>query len=68
MRAAKELWCLKSHQCLLLTSRFELETAHGTPLRDYHNKLLNECRQKKAVLLRPPRQDKKGNIAVSVLL
>eukprot|EP00075_Anas_platyrhynchos_P004192 XP_012950043.2 coiled-coil domain-containing protein 81 isoform X3 [Anas platyrhynchos] len=47
---------------VIIFPEFELETAHGTPLRDYHNKLLNECRQKKAVLLRPPRQDKKERL------
>ncbi|XP_035190676.1 coiled-coil domain-containing protein 81-like [Oxyura jamaicensis] len=54
---------------VIIFPEFELESVHGTPLKDHNSpgKLLNEGRQKKAVLLRPPRQDEKGNVAASVL-
>ncbi|XP_040424008.1 uncharacterized protein LOC121075128 isoform X1 [Cygnus olor] len=50
---------------VIIFPEFELESVHGTLLRDYHNspgKRLNEGRQKKAVLLRPPRQDEKERL------
>nr|XP_047933317.1 coiled-coil domain-containing protein 81-like isoform X2 [Anser cygnoides] len=50
---------------VIIFPEFELENVHDTPLRDYHNspgKRLNEGRQKKAVLLRPPRQDEKERL------